>query len=235
MQLWNSLFIISIVVMVLSIAILVVFKFRKNVYAKPFQEDELFDTKVVNGVKSYYYFTSLETKKYIKRYVFRKSSYQRNVILNFSDNYKLISYYIVAYSNNKKVIDVVEVTEKPYGSSSRIINVNNKASYVNVFVKSVDGVDINTNIIRPIPVRKIKYFAISSALALFAGLFAVRHLIVMMFGGLHSKAFLNSDANLLLILISFVIALLYWFFSTISLRKKNHQNRRGGSHEYEFF
>jgi hypothetical protein len=167
--------------------------------------------------------------------VFRKSSYQRNVILNFSDNYKLISYYIVAYSNNKKVIDVVEVTEKPYGLSSRIININNKASYVNVFVKSVDGVDINTNIIRPIPVRKIKYFTISSAVALFAGLFAVRHLIVMMFGGLHSKAFLNSDANLLLILISFVIALLYWIFSTISLRKKNHQNRRGGSHEYEFF
>jgi hypothetical protein len=235
MQLWNSLFIISIVVLVLSIAVLVFFKFRKNVYAKPFQDDELFDTKVVDGVKSYYYFTSLETKKYIKRYVFRKSSYQRNVILNFSDNYKLISYYIVAYSNDKKVIDVVEVTEKPYGLSSRIINVNNRASYVNVFVKSVDGVDINTNIIRPIPVRKIKYFTICSAVTLFAGLFAVRHIIIVMFGGLHAKAFLNSGANLILILISLAIALLYWIFSTISLRKKNHQNKRGGSHEYEFF
>jgi hypothetical protein len=235
MQFWNILFIISIVIFALSILVLAIFRFRKNVYLKPFQDDELFDTKNVNGIKSYYYFTSLETKKYIKRYVFRKSPYQRNVILNFSDNFKKISYYILAYSRTKKVIDVVEVTEKPYGVSSRVINLNRKTCYVNIFVKSVDGLDINTNIIQPIPVIKIKYYTTFSALAIFAILFAVRHLVVVIMGGLHAKDFLNSTTNLFLILGTFGVSFLYWICARISLRKKNHQNRRGGSHEYEFF
>lgn len=235
MGLWNTLFIISIVLFIVLVALLIVFKFRKNIYAKPFNADELFDTKTENAVKSEYYFTSLETRKYIKRYVFRKAVFQRSVICNFTDNYKIISYFIVAYSKNKKVVDVVEVTEKPYGLSSRVILVNRKAEYVNVFVKKVDEVDINTNIIRPIPVRKIKYYTSLSSLALFSFLFAIRHIIVVLLGGLNAKAFLYSELNYIAILASLVISLLYWFNSTVSLRKRNHLNRRGGTNEYEFF
>lgn len=235
MQLWNILFLASIGIFALSVFILLVCKFRKNVYLKPFQEDELFDTKNINGIKSYYYFTALETRKYIKRYVFRKSPYQRNVILNFSDNYKMVSYYVVAYSKTKKVIQVIDVTEKPYGASSRVINVNRKASYVNVFVKSVDGLELNTNFIRPIPVRKIKYYTTFSSLAIFSLLFAIRHIIILIVGGLHAKAFMYSTINYLLIGGSFVVSFLYWIMARISLRKKNHKNSRGGSHEYEFF
>lgn len=235
MQLWNNLFLISVVLFVVIVVLLNVFKFRKNYYAKPYNDDELFDSKNENGVKSYYHFTSIETRKYIKRYVFRKSPYQRNVICNFVDNYKMISYFIVAYSKKKKVIDVVEVTEKPYGLSSRVISVNKKAEYVNVFVKRVDGVDVNTNIIRPLPVRKIKYFTALSALALFAGLFALRHLFIVIIGGLHAKDYLNNFWNYIAVGVTFVISLLYWIFTTISLRKRNHQNRRGGTNEYEFF
>jgi hypothetical protein len=235
MQLWNNLFLISIGLFIVLVLILMIFKFRKNVYVKPYTKDELFDTKNENGIKSYYHFTSLETRKYIKRYVFRKSPYQRNVICNFTEDFKVISYYIVAYSKSKKVIDVVEVTEKPYGLSSRVISVNKKADSVNVFVKRVDGVEINTNIIRPIPVRKIKYFTTFAALALFTFLFAVRHIIILVLGGLHAKDFMNGLYNYIAIGVAFVIALLYWIFARISLRKKNHQNRRGGTHEYEFF
>ena len=92
MQLWNNLFIISCGLFVIVMLILIIFRFRKNVYAKPFISDELFDKKNDNGIKSYYYFTSLETRKYIKRYVFRKAPYTRNVICNFNDNYNFISY-----------------------------------------------------------------------------------------------------------------------------------------------
>ena len=235
MQLWNSLFLISIGLFIVLVALLFVFRFRKNVYAKPFTEDELFDSKNENGIKSYYHFTSLETRKYIKRYVFRKSPYQRNVICNFTDDYKVISYFIVAYSKRKKVVDVVEVTEKPYGLSSRVISVNKNAEYVNVFVKRVDGVEINTNIIRPIPVRKIKYFTTLASLAIFTFLFAIRHLIILVLGGLHAKEFLYGVYNYIAIGISLLISLAYWVTARISLRKKNHQNRRGGTHEYEFF
>jgi hypothetical protein len=167
--------------------------------------------------------------------VFRKSPYQRNVICNFCNDYKIISYFIVAYSKKKKVIDVVEVTEKPYGLSSRVISVNRKAEYVNVFVKRVDGVEINTNVIRPLPVRKIKYFTIFSSLALFSILFALRHLVILLLGGLHAKDVFNSMTNYISIAVVFGLSFIYLVFTTISLRKKNHLNRRGGTNEYEFF
>ena len=150
-------------------------------------------------------------------------------------NYKIISYYVVAYSKNKKVIDVVEVTEKPYGASSRVISVNRNASYVNIFVKNVDGLEINTNVIKPIPVRKIKYYTACTTVTIFSTLFAVRHLVILAMCGLHAKDFMYSDVNYIMLAITLVISLLYWLFATISLRKKNHLNRRGGSHEYEFF
>ena len=87
MALWNTLWIISLILFIVIIAILIIFRFRKNVHYFPFSKDNLVKTTDDLGVKNYIYATHGQTAEYIKRYVIRKSVNDDSVVCNFIRNY----------------------------------------------------------------------------------------------------------------------------------------------------
>lgn len=235
MVLWNTLFFISLSLLLIACLILIIFRFRKNIYYKFFIEDELFDSTYQQGVKTRYFFSPIETRPYISRYVIRNSSFERALVCNYTKAFKFISYHVVCYSKRKKVIDIVEVNEIPNGLTSRIIPLHRRCRYVNIYVKSADGVVLNTSVVRPISRAKINLYSIFSSIAVFNLLFVVRHLIIMLLAGNNAKDYMYGILNYSAILFIALISLFYLGVSIVTLRNQNKKNNYGGMVDHEFF
>lgn len=234
MTLWNTLCLISAIAFIGCIVILLVFNFRKNVYYKPYEADELYKKTIDQGVKNYIYSTHAETKEYIKRYVIRKSAYDNSVICNFNKNYSQITYFVIQYKRNNKVLSVTEVSERNTNNSSKIIAISKKCKNVNIVVKSVEGLELNTRMILPLSTAKIRLYSLFSSLAFLSILFVIRHLLVLIICYYYSKTFFESIYNYISIIAIFGFALAYYALSAISLRRKSAKSRNGGALEYDF-
>lgn len=235
MTLWRTLVLIAFIVLVLIILLLIFEGFLKNRYFHEFKKDELLKkTKSINS-KNLIFFTSGETRKYIKRYVLCRSAYDKYIICDYNDKYYEISFYVILYNWRNKPIAVYDITEKNTEKTSKIISVSNNCKFVNVVVKRVNDLEINTNVIKPLSIRKIQLYSLFQSLAIFLGLFIANELIVEIFGGVFKQSYLNSIYNHLFIIAIGVIALINWVVTAKALRKRNCKYTNGGSLEYEFF
>ena len=232
---WRISVYVALAIFAISILILVIFRFRKNLYYKTYVADDNFKTDKVGGTKNKYYLVVSDTKKYIKRYVIRKSVYENSFICNFNKPYSSITYFIVCYGYGRKVVEVIEVTENNTNNSSKIIALSNLCKTVNVVVKSVDGVELNTKVIKPLPLSKIRLFTIFSDLAIVSALYCVRHLALEIILGKYCKPYLDGIYNLIGIAAILLIGIIYYFMCIATMRKRNCKNRNGGALEYEFF
>ena len=235
MVLWNTLLIISLSLLVISCLVLLIFKFRKNVYYKVFVEDELFESTYTSGVKTRYFFSPIETRPYISRYVIRSSSFEKALVCNYAKEFKFISYHVVCYSKKKKVIDIVEVNEIPNSHTSRIIPLHRKCRYVNIYVKSADGFVLNSSVVRPIPRKKISLYSFISSVAVFNILFILRHLLIVVLASENAKDYMFSILNYAAIAIIVLITLFYFGVSMLTLRNNNKKYNYGGMVDHEFF
>ena len=234
MLIWRIMFLIACFIFVTTIILLRVFKFRKNVYFKEYQEQEFLSDKIEAGIKNEFYLTEMETAKWIKRYAIRKSKYDKAIICNYTKPFKYISYYIVCYNKRKKVINVLEVVEKNTNQSSKIINLNSNTDTVNIYIKKADDLELNTNVISTISVSNIKRFSFISAFALFSFLFIIRHLAIECLTN-KALAYMESIWNYLGIGIILFISIVYFFIMYVFTKRRNCKNRNGGALEYEFF
>ena len=107
----------------------------KNVYYHDFQDDEFIKDVQTESSKNSIYFTSGETRKYIKKYVICKTLYDKFLVCNFNENFKSISYFVVQYSSRKSVIGVLRVNEQATGDSSKVIALNRRCARVNVIIE----------------------------------------------------------------------------------------------------
>ena len=98
---WRISVFIALGVFAAAIAMLIIFKFRRNLFFKAYVADENFKFDKVGGTKNRYFLVLSDTKKYIKRYVIRKSAYENSFICNFNQPYRSITYYIVCHNSTK--------------------------------------------------------------------------------------------------------------------------------------
>lgn len=233
-QFWNIFLIISIIGLVLFIVLMFILKPLKNEYYLPFHNDILFKEYKEAGVLNQIYSTYGETNNYIKRYAVRKSSFDTSVVTNYVGNYNIIDYYIVSYNRRNKPISAVLVTERKNDKSSRIVSVKKNTYKVNIIVKSVDGVEINKNIIKPIPISKIRIYSLLMSLIAFNLIYILSRIAIIFAGDYYVKFYNKSSYNFFAYLGMILIAVLIYIFTVIRLRKKNSKNRNGGL-EYEFY
>ena len=231
---WDIFFYVSIGLAVVIIILLIIFRPQKNVYLHSFHDDILFKEYKESGVKNQIYSTFGEINNYIKRYALRRSTFDTSVVCNYVEQYNVIKYFVISFSRFKRPIGIVEVTERKNASSSKIISVPRRTKYVNLIVKSVNGIEINRTAVKPLPLSKIRLFALMVSLLAF-NIFYILSRITLMFVGysymrVYSKTYWNFFAFLAMIL----FAVLIYIFTVFRLRKKNSKNRNGGL-EYEFY
>lgn len=232
---WRIMCLISIVILVIVLFILVKKNFIKNTYFHEFRKDELYkSTKSKDSINSIYS-TCGQTRKYIKRYALTKTNQDRFLVCNYNEDFESISYYIMVYDKKGKVLEVLEVNDTNTSNTSRVLGLHRKCSDVNIYIRSVDNVDINSQIIKPLTKFKINIYSIFSSFAVFLFLFSFRHLIIEIIGTFYAKEYLNSYFNYIAIAVCFLITLLYFVFTIIKLRRRNVKNRNGGALYYEFF
>ena len=234
MYVWRILCAASLLVCVLCFILVLALRLLKNGYYHEYTRDELLKNVKAANSKNSIYFTSGETKSFIKKYVICKTLYDKYLVCNYVRSFEEISYFVVQYSRFRRVIGVINVTHNDTGDSSRVIALKKNCAYVNVVIGTADGICVNSNVIRPLPMVKVRIHAALKSLMLFTFLFAVRHAALEVFGGVYTKLFLENFLNYGLIAGSFLIALISYFITVLCFRIKNAKVRTGGALEYEF-
>ena len=231
---WRILSVVAAVLFVFSIVTLFAARFLKNKYSHTFTEDKELRTVKTTNSKNTVYLTSGETYKYIKKYVVCKSGTDKYLICNFARKFNRVGYYVVQYTALKRVCSVIRVTETDTTLSSRVIALSGLCAHVNVVISYANSAQINTQVIRPIARWKIRLYAFFKSLAIFAGIFLLRHAALEIFGGIYMKAFMNSYWNYAIVGAGFLFALLGYFITVLCFRRKNAKESNGGAIEYEF-
>lgn len=238
---WRILCLISAVLFIAGVIVLLCTNLTKNKYYHNYHEDELLKKeRSVNSVNSIY-LTSGETRRFIKKYVVCKSAYEKYLVCNFTEKFSHIRYYVVQFSRRKKVISVLEITQKDLTDvSSRIIALKRSCAHVNVVIAEAEGTVINQNYVRPISMQRLRIYACLKSAAIFTALFVLRHIIVEIMGGsvIYGKnvayQYMNNSLNYIAIAASFVLALFSYLITVLSFRRKNAKAMNGGALEYEF-
>ena len=87
---------------------------------------------------------------------------------------------------------------------------------------------------------RLRLYAFLKAFAIFTGLFVLRHVIAEVLGGSYifgrnvTLQYLNNSLNYIVLGATLAVALLSYFITVLSFRRKNAKTRSGGALEYEF-
>lgn len=233
-QFWDLFFYVSIGLLVFVIILLIVLRPQKNVYLHSFHDDILFKEFKDSGVKNRICSTFGEVNNYIKRYAIRRSSYDTSVVCNYVEQYDIIKYFVISYNAFKKPIGVVEVTERKNASSSKIITVPKRTKYVNIIIKSVNNLEINRTVVKPLPISKIRIYGLLVSLMAFNIFYILSRITILILGSNYKRVFNKTYWNFFAFFGMIVFSIIIYLFTVVRLRRKNSKNRNGGL-EYEFY
>lgn len=236
---WRILCLLSAVFFIAGVIVLVCLNLTKNKYYHNYHEDELLKKeRSTNSVNSIY-LTSGETKRFIKKYVICKSTYEKYLVCNFTEKFSKIKFYVAQFSKRKKLISALEITQCDLiDYSSRIIALKKRCAYVNVVIGEADGTVINRNYVRPMSIVRLRIYAFLKSFAIFTALFVLRHVVVEILGGnvIYGRnvayQYSNGIWNYVAIGASFLLAALGYLITVLCFRRRNVMN--GGALEYEF-
>ncbi len=231
---WRILSIVSAVLLVAGMVALACLRILKNKYYHAFEEDELFKREKQTNSRNAIYFTSGETKNYIRKYVLCKTAYDSYLVCNYVKKFQDITYFVVEYSAKKKVISAHKVTESDTSDTSKVIALSRRCAYVNVFIGEVDGVRINSDVVRPLSLTRIRIYALITSVLTFLGLFIARQVVLEIIGMQTMKPYLTSYFNYIAVGASFLLCLIGYFITVKAFRRKNVKALNGGALEYEF-
>ena len=136
---------------------------------------------------------------------------------------------------------MLEITQRDLTElSSRIIALKRRCKHVNVVIGEADGTEINRNYVRPISLQRLRIYACLKSVVIFTALFVLRHIIAEVVGGSYiygknvAYQYLNNSLNYIAVAATFVLAVLSYFITVLSFRRKNAKAMNGGALEYEF-
>lgn len=235
---WRLLVILSVALFILIRVFIRIKKYNKIVYLHQFKEDDIskedFKSNSLTGHNTVF-FTQKNNVAYIKKYVISKSPACTLLICNYARKFKSISYYVLVYNRNKKLIDVLKVHEKDTSTTSKIVGINPKCRYINIVLGSCDDVTINSQLIRAMSKRTIRFSSFLTASCVFLVLFILRHLMLEIIHPIHMRAFYGTIYNVLGVGLFILVAFFSYLLRVRTLKRRNTKLRSGGIYEYEFF
>ncbi len=231
---WRALCVVSAALFVAGMFILLVARLLKNKYYHVYTADETINkSKMTNG-KNTVYFASGETKNYISKYAVCKTEFDRYLVCKFVKKFSYLRYFVLEYSARGRCIGVQQIDEYDTGINSKIITLRRRCASVNVVVGTVEDNEINTDVIRPFSMKRIRLYALIKSFTFFAFMFAVRHILLEVLCKDVVGLYLFDMLNYISIGVSFVFALLSYAVTALCFRRKNVKALSGGSAEYEF-
>lgn len=232
---WRVLCYVSAGMFIAVSAVLLALHLLQNRYYHDFHEDELIKRERTDNSHNAVYFTHGETRKYIKKYVLCKTAYDTFLVCNFAAKIDTITYFVLQYNRRKRPVAALRVEEKVTGGESKVIALDRRCAYVNVVAGTVDGVSLNTDVIRPLSVAKIRLHALLKSFALFLGLFVLRHVLVEVVAGkAYLRRYLTDLWNYIAVGAALVFAILHYFIAVKCYRGKNAKRLSGGNLVYDF-
>ena len=232
--LWRVLCVISAVLFVAGVLVMIIARFLKNKYYHVFTADELLKKSKLSNGKNSVYFTSGETRDYISKYAVCKTEFDRYLVCRFVKKFSQIRYFVLEYTSHGRVIAVQQIDEYDTGLNSKIITLHRRSAYVNVVIGTVEEVEINTDVIRPLSRKNIRIYALVKSFTFFALMFTLRHIALEILCKDLLGLYLRDMLNYISIGVCFGCALLSYFITVLCFRRKNAKALNGGAVEYEF-
>lgn len=235
---WRLLTCISAALFVVVTVINCVLHPAKNTYSHAYEKNEFIKKSQADKSLNEEYFTQGETRKYISKYVICKTPFDKYLVCSFATKFKNVTYYVMQYTKYKRVIDVIKVTEYDTGDASKVVALSRRCAFVNVVIGVADDVCINTDVIRPLSVSKIRLHAFLKSVLMFTSMIVLRQVIQELatgplFDGRVLAVTLRDMFNYICVGAAALFSLLNYFITVKCMRKKSAKVS-GGVCEYDF-
>lgn len=234
-------YILTISALLLVIAIIIILKvakFNKIEYYHAYVADECLENVTNSSLPGEVkiYASSKLNATYLKKYIVNKDGSDKILICNYTKPFRVIEYFVFVYNKNHKLKDVLQVKERETTTTSRVIGLPANAYDVNIVIKQVDGIALNSEIIKPMQNKKIVLNAFLISLAIFLSFFVLRQAILYIGFLAYSTYFLlESPLNIMTMAVILFLSLLNFVLIYVSLRRRNKKMRQGGILENEYF
>lgn len=234
MRLLTILFIIALISFIFITLFLIFRNFCKNRYYHGYVDDDLLKDEPDGSANNLIFDVNSDTRKYIKRYIIRKSQYETSVICNYNESYNDIAYYITSFNSKHKPIGIVRVRENRTSTASRIIRVSKKTQYVNIWISEVNNTVLNTSELMPVPVKNLFLYSLFRSIAFFNLEYCFLFLVINYLLKNQARPFFYSFYFLILIGASLLFAIMMLIFGFLKRRKRNWKNKGRSIVSYEF-
>ena len=160
-------------------------------------------------------------REVVEQYVIEDKKGEKTVKCKLTGDFKYIDYDIVAYSHDKKIIDVIKVkeiiSEKGFTKATKIPY---EANYVTIWVNETEKGKVSEPLSFGAPKGKKKTFFFFSAVSVIAESFFVKLCFAHLFGGVFCESFLSSKSLLVsLIIIAVLVAATLPFMNYVINRR----------------
>lgn len=228
----------ALVILVVILVLMKVLKLTRFTYYHNYIADEVLERKEegsLPGLSTIYASHKLNSP-YIKKYIINEDGSDKILLCNFTKPFKKIEYFVFCYNKKQKLKEVLEVKELDTSTTSKVVGLPANTKYVNIVVKEVDGISLNSEIVKPIKRNKLYIASLLNALSVYLILFSLRQLILIIGFYPYVIGFMNeSPINIISLVVFLIISLISFVLTLRSLKKRNKKMRTGGVLEYEYF
>ncbi len=236
MLLWRILLGVSVVLLILFVILLVKKRLLKTKYMYSYMLDRLVRMNKTDEVNSEFVFSPInESAEYIQEYILSKNKKGKYFIGEYSGEYNTISFYIIVFNKKEKAFKVMEVKDNKPKKFTPSISLPKKCKSVNLLIKSVDSKIINPYAIEPVLKRRIVLFSFLVSMSLFMALFAVRGVLVEIFGKVYKDYFMRGWYNYYGLIVMGGVAIIHFILMIlILLIKNNYFSKKGEKNNDKF-
>lgn len=226
----NIIIIVVLFIVFIGCTLLLTFKrYQRSEYEFAYFEDEVLKVEKANGITNYLFKGGQETQKYINEYVLSERKRKKYFMCEYGPNINSIHYFILAYSGNRKLLNVIQVKERRPNAFSRTIKLPKRTRGVNFVIHKVNGFQVDYHPIRKIKVFKILSYSFLMSLGLFSIVNALRLTIILIKGRYFFESYLNAYGTMQFIATGAIAFVLFIALFIILLIKNRYFARnRGG-------
>lgn len=223
--------IIDVVFFIVFIActlLLIMKKYLRSEYEYIFYTDEVLKVEEANGLTNFLFEGPIETQQYINEYILCKKKRKKYFICDYGKEVKSIQYFILAYNANRKLINVIRVTERRPKEFSKLIKLPKKTRAVNFVIHKVNGFEVDAHPVRKIKISRIFGYSFFMSLGLFSAINAIRILIILLQGQVFVGMYMKQYGTIGYVYSGLLCAGLFIALLLILLAKNRYFERNRG-------
>ena len=174
------------------------------------------------------YEPDLLMRKYVKQYMLVKNAGGKFLMCKIDEGLNYLEYEVIVYGKKNRILTILNVKDRitRVGYTEKLA-LPTETAYVSVVVSEAGKKRFLNNLFAPIRAGRVLLYTLSSAVAILTLAFTTRIAISFMMGGVFRESvLLDSDGNVVTLVVSLVLSVVNLIVAAMCIKKRNKEIKR---------